>query len=127
MPFKASEVIIKAQDMTPDRKYRIFISAAEPSADAHCAGLINALKKSGFNIEFAGLGGAKMKEAGCTLIEDTTSGAVMAAAAFGQLGRYIQLLNKTKKYIRGNKIDLVIVCDSPAFNFHMAKAAKKAG
>ena len=27
-------------------KYRIFISAAEPSADAHCAGLITALKQT---------------------------------------------------------------------------------
>jgi lipid-A-disaccharide synthase len=29
--------------------------------------------------------------------------------------------------LKNNKVDLVIVCDSPSFNFHVAKAAKKAG
>jgi lipid-A-disaccharide synthase len=113
--------------MTVDRTYKIFISAAEPSADAHCAGLINALRKSSLHIEFTGLGGAKMRQAGCNLIEDTASGAVMGAAAFGQLGRYVKLINKTKRYIQNNRLDIVIVCDSPAFNFHIAKAAKRKG
>jgi lipid-A-disaccharide synthase len=111
--------------MTVDRTYKIFISAAEPSADAHCAGLINALSKTGLNIEFTGLGGAKMRHAGCNLIEDTASGAVMGAAAFGQVGRYIKLIRKVKKFLQKEKPDLVVVCDSPAFNFHIAKAAKK--
>jgi lipid-A-disaccharide synthase len=116
---------MKALNMLSDRTYKIFISAAEPSADAHCAGLINALRKSGLNIEFTGLGGAKMESAGCNLIEDTASGAVMGAAAFGQVGRYIKLINKTKKFLQKEKPDLVVVCDSPAFNFHIAKAAKR--
>ncbi len=113
--------------MDTGRQYKIFISAAEPSADAHCAGLINALRKTGLDIEFAGLGGIKMQAAGCSLIENTASGAVMGAAAFGHIGRYIKLINKAKKYIKNNKIDLVVVCDSPSFNFHIAKAAKEAG
>jgi lipid-A-disaccharide synthase len=116
--------------MTVDRTYKIFISAAEPSADAHCAGLINALSKTGLNIEFTGLGGAKMQSAaggGCALVENITGGAVMGAAAFGQVGRYIKLINKAKKFLQKEKPDLAIVCDSPAFNFHIAKAAKKAG
>jgi lipid-A-disaccharide synthase len=29
--------------------------------------------------------------------------------------------------LKSNNVDLVIVCDSPSFNFHVAKAAKKAG
>ena len=45
------------------KKYRIFLSAAEPSADAHCAGLISYLKQSGYDIEFVGVGGPKMAEA----------------------------------------------------------------
>jgi lipid-A-disaccharide synthase len=118
---------MKALNMLSDRTYKIFISAAEPSADAHCAALISALRKSGLNIEFTGLGGAKMQQAGCNLIEDTASGAVMGAAAFSQVGRYIKLINKVKKFLQKEKPDLVVVCDSPAFNFHIAKAAKKAG
>jgi lipid-A-disaccharide synthase len=113
--------------MTPDKTYKIFISAAEPSADAHCAGLIDALKKTGFNFDFTGLGGDKMQQAGCQLIENTAGGAVMGAAAFGHIRRFLRLFNKAKKILKAEKPDLVIVCDSPAFNFHIAKAAKKAG
>jgi lipid-A-disaccharide synthase len=110
-----------------DKSYRIFISAAEPSADAHCAGLITALKQSGYNIEFVGVGGPKMAEAGCQLLEQTGTKAAMIYNAFGQIGYYYKLIKRIKHFLKTNKIDLVIVCDSPSFNFRVAKAAKKTG
>ena len=50
-----------------NKKYHISISAAEPIADALCAGLITALQESdyGYDIEFFGMGGTKMAQAGC--------------------------------------------------------------
>ncbi len=110
-----------------NKKYRIFISAAEPSADAHCAGLITALQKSGYDIEFVGVGGPKMTEAGCKLLQATVGEAVMIYKAFSHVGRYYKLIKRLTGFLKTNKVDLVIVCDSPAFNFHIAKAAKKAG
>ncbi len=109
-----------------DKTYRIFISAAEPSADSHCAGLITALQQSGYDIEFVGVGGAKMAEAGCKLLEPTVGKAVMIYKAFAHIGRYYRLIKRISRFLKSNKVDLVIVCDSPAFNFHIAKAAKKA-
>ncbi len=111
----------------PDRKYRIFISAAEPSADAHCAGLITALQESGYDIEFVGVGGPKMAAAGCQLLKATVGKAVMIYKAFRHVIRYYKLIKCLTHFIKSNKVDLVIVCDSPAFNFHIAKAAKKVG
>ena len=113
----------------PDEKktYRIFISAAEPSADAHCAGLINALNKSDYNFEFIGVGGPKMANAGCKLLENTTADAAMIYNAFSRVGYFFRLVRKIHNFFKSNKMDLVVVCDSPAFNFHVAKAAKKAG
>lgn len=108
------------------KKYRIFISAAEPSADVHCANLITALRKSSYDIEFIGVGGARMSAAGCQLLETTTGKAAMAYKAFGQIGHFYKLIKRITAYIKSNNVDLVIVCDSPAFNFHIAKAAKKA-
>jgi len=110
-----------------DKTYRIFISAAEPSADAHCAGLIAALQKSSYDIELVGVGGPKMAEAGCKLLETTGAKAAMIYKAFSQVGSYIKLIKRLTRFLKTHKIDLVIVCDSPAFNFHIAKAAKKAG
>ncbi len=104
---------------------RIFISAAEPSADAHCAGLITELKQSGYDIEFVGVGGTKMAEAGCKLLEKTGSKAAMIYKAFSQIGYYYKLLKRITRFLQDNKVDLVIVCDSPSFNFRVAKAAKK--
>ena len=109
------------------KTYRIFISAAEPSADAHCAALITALRQSGYDIEFVGVGGAKMASAGSELLETTTGKAAMIYNAFSQIGHYYKLIKRISRFLKINKVDLVIVCDSPAFNFHIAKAAKKLG
>jgi len=110
-----------------ESKYRVFISAAEPSADAHCAGLITALQHSGYDIDFVGVGGPKMAQAGCRLLESTVGKAAMIYKAFSQVGRFYKLIKRINRFLKSNKVDLVIVCDSPSFNFHVAKAAKKAG
>ncbi|MFA5553899.1 MAG: lipid-A-disaccharide synthase [Phycisphaerae bacterium] len=108
-------------------KYRIFLSAAEPSGDAHCAALVTAFKNSSYDIELAGVGGEKMRQAGCELLELTTARAAMTYKAFGQILYFRRLIKRLNQYFKTNPADLVIVCDSPAFNFHVAKAAKKHG
>jgi len=109
------------------KTYRIFISAAEPSADAHCANLVTTLKRSSYDIEFVGVGGPKMAAAGCQILEYTVAKAAMIYKAFSRIGYYYKLIKRINHFLKGNRVDLVIVCDSPAFNFHIAKAAKKAG
>ncbi len=113
--------------MPKNRREHIFISAAEPSADSHCAGLIKALKSSGIEFEFSGVGGEKMASAGCNLLEETAGKAAMIYKAFWRIFYFYKLIRRIRKYLNEQKPDLVIVCDSPAFNFHVAKAAKKAG
>lgn len=110
-----------------NKKYRIFISTAEPSADSHCAGLITALQQSSYDIDFVGVGGPKMASAGCKLLETTIGKAAMMYKAFSHIAHFYKLARRITRYLKSNKVDLVVVCDSPAFNFHVAKAAKKAG
>lgn len=110
------------------KKYRVFVSVNEPSADAHCGGLVSALKRTpGVNVECVGIGGPKMAAAGCELLEETVGKAAMTYNALAHLGHYYQLIRRVKRYLRNNPVDLVVVCDSPSFNFHIAEAAKKAG
>jgi lipid-A-disaccharide synthase len=106
---------------------RVFLSAAEPSADRHCAALIRAIKLQRRDLEFVGIGGPKMAEAGCTLIENTVGRAAMTYNAFAHISHYYRLIKRIESHFIINKPNLVIVCDSPAFNFHVAKAAKKSG
>lgn len=110
-----------------NKTYRLFISAAEASGDSHCAALITALKASGYNFEFIGVGGEKMGAAGCGLIEVTTAKAAMIYKALGRIFSFFRIIRRIKKFLKAEKIDMVIVCDSPAFNFHVAKTAKKLG
>jgi lipid-A-disaccharide synthase len=104
-----------------------FLSAAEPSADIHCAHLVEALRELHPGARFSGLGGPAMKAVGCTLLADTTDRAAMTYNVLGQLGWYRGLIKKAAASFRSDRPDLVIVCDSPALNFHIAKAAKAAG
>jgi len=108
-------------------RYCIFLSAAEPSADAHCAGLITTLKEKRSDIEFVGVGGPKMAKAGCTVLESTVGRAAMIYKAFAQVAHFYKLIKRISRFLRTNDVDLVVVCDSPSFNFHVAKAARKAG
>ncbi len=113
-------------------KKKIFISACEPSADLHCGNLIQAINDKVCNnkdleVEFVGLGGPKMQEAGCSILENTVDKAAMIYNALAQIGQYYKRIKRISAYLQKNNVDLVIVCDSPAFNFHIAKAAKKAG
>ena len=109
------------------RKFRVFISAAEASGDSHCAALISAFQKSSYDIEFVGVGGEKMAAAGCGLLESTTGRASMIYKAFRHVVHFYGLIRRIRRFLVQNEIDLVIVCDSPSLNIHVAKAAKKAG
>jgi lipid-A-disaccharide synthase len=51
----------------------------------------------------------------------------MIYKAFSHIGRYYKLIRQIERFLKDNPVDLVVVCDSPAFNFHVAKAAKRLG
>jgi lipid-A-disaccharide synthase len=126
---------------------QVFISALEPSADAHCANLIGAVSELLYgpssdwpgadskhiplpeksSVQWVGLGGPKMAAAGCRLLENPVGKAAMLYNVFSQLGYYRTLLKTAADYLKTNPVDLLVVCDSPAFNFHLAKAAKRLG
>ena len=112
---------------TEPRPMRVFLSAAEASGDMHCASIINALKRVDPNVEFVGIGGHRMAQAGCEIIEHTVDKAVMLYQALAKLLDFYKLIKRISNYFAENKdkIDLVIVCDSPSFNYHIACAAKE--
>lgn len=117
--------------MTDSPGKRIFVSACEHSADLHCANLIQAAGSlpaaSKPTLDWVGLGGQRMAAAGCTLLANPVQRAAMHYKVLGQLGYYRQLIKQATAFLTENPVDLVVVCDSPAFNFHIAKAARRLG
>ena len=105
----------------------IFISAAETSGDHHAARLIKALKQANPQHKCRGLGGPAMAEAGCGLMENLVDRSAMLHHAVGQVAFYWKLLKRVKAELIAHKVDLVVLVDSPAWNLHVARAAKQLG
>ena len=107
---------------------RIFITVAEVSGDQHAAQLVRSIRALDPSIEIEGLGGPRMREAGANILYETTRAAAMGV---GGIGRVVEMLRvfrwlKATYFIR-RPADLQICVDSPAMNFHYARAAKEQG
>jgi lipid-A-disaccharide synthase len=106
---------------------RVFISVAEVSGDQHAAHLIQSLKQLDPDIIVEGHGGPAMKAAGAKIHRETVGRAVMGLQAFLRVFEMQKLLKWTRTYYRKYQPDLQICIDSPALNFHIAKAATEQG
>lgn len=79
------------------------------------------------DLKITGIGGPKMAQAGCLLIHDPTSRGQIGLDGLGQICYFIRLLAKVRRLFAQDRPELVVVCDSPSFNFHVAGAAKRLG
>ncbi|MBN1941782.1 MAG: lipid-A-disaccharide synthase [Phycisphaerae bacterium] len=105
----------------------IFLSAAEASGDHHAAGLIHALRRRFPDAKFLGAAGPEMSAAGCESILDLTQKASMVAGPLANLRYYHRAVKQLQRAIREIHPDVFVPVDSPALNWHLAKAAKAVG
>jgi lipid-A-disaccharide synthase len=119
--------------MSLDRSVRrrgpatIFLSAAEASGDAHAAKLIRSLRTLLPDARFIGVAGEQMAAAGCEVVEDMTKNAGMLAAPVLKAGYYYRRIRRIQKVIASLAPDVHVPVDSPALNWHLARASKDAG
>jgi lipid-A-disaccharide synthase len=107
---------------------KIFFSVGEPSGDLHGANLIRRLKLRDSSIECLGLAGPKMEQAGCRLLADLTSLAVMGfVRVLGMLPQFWRMLQIADRCFREERPDAVVLIDFPGFNWWIARRAKKHG
>ena len=79
-------------------------------------------------IEFFGVGGEKMRAAGCDIVVDAKDLAVVGITEIvGHLPKIWGLFHKLIAEADRRKPDLAIVIDSPAFNWRVAREMKKRG
>jgi lipid-A-disaccharide synthase len=107
---------------------RILISAGEASGEMYGAQLIEALHRIDPSIEFFGVGGGRMRAAGCDTVVDAKDLAVVGITEI--LSHLPKILGLYKHLIREadrRKPDLAIVIDAPAFNWRVARQMKRRG
>ncbi|MFN3843558.1 MAG: lipid-A-disaccharide synthase [Rehaibacterium terrae] len=107
---------------------RIALVAGEASGDLLGAGLIAELRKRWPEAEFAGIGGARMREEGLDAWHDCSELAVMGLAeVLRHLPRLLRLRRRLVGRLLAWKPDVFIGIDAPDFNLGIEKRLKRAG
>ena len=107
---------------------KILISAGEASGEMYGAELITALKRRDPSLEFFGVGGPRMRSAGCETVVDAKDLAVVGITEIlGHLRKIYALFDRLIAEAHRRQPDLAIVIDSPAFNWRVARQMHKRG
>ena len=106
---------------------RILISAGEASGEMYGAGLIEALRRLAAcrgigQIEFFGLGGERMRAAGCDTVIDAKDVAVVGIfEVISHLPSIYRRFHQLVREAEDRKPDVAVLIDFPDFNFRLAK------
>lgn len=119
---------VDRKDIDTTNSKQIMIVAGEVSGDLHGGNLVKAMRRMDPSLQFYGVGGRKLKEAGVDLIADSSDMAVVGLTeVFARLGTIMKVMRRLKTSMKDLKPDLVILIDYPDFNLSIAKSAKKNG
>ena len=105
---------------------RIWISAAEQSADEHAAAFMRAARDRLGPIEFEGVAGPAMRAVGCHCFHDMTARSAMALAALKRVPEAWILLRRIKAYFANQRFDAAVMVDSPTLHLPMSGLCKDA-
>lgn len=107
---------------------RFLISAGEASGELYGAGLIQALRRRVPSAEFFGVGGQRMRDAGCDTVVDAHQISVIGLA---EVIKHLPMIRREfKKVVReaaARKPDAAILIDFPDFNLRLARELHKLG
>jgi lipid-A-disaccharide synthase len=106
----------------------VFVSAGEPSGDAHAGALVTALKRLVPGVPVEGVGGAHLEAAGATLvarIEDLT--VIGFVEVVRKIPAHWRLLHRIRARLARGDVRLVVLVDYPGFHLRVAAAAARAG
>lgn len=104
---------------------RVFIIAGEPSGDKLGAALMEGLRHLMPDVEFNGIGGARMIEAGLSSLFPMEEISIMGISEI--LSQYKHLkrrISETSETIISSKPDVLITIDLPEFSLRVAKQVK---
>jgi lipid-A-disaccharide synthase len=107
---------------------RIFVSAGEPSGDAHAAAVVRALRALAPDVAVDGVGGPHLEAAGATLMARMEHLSAMGLAeALHTAPRHLALLRRLARRFAAARYDAVVLVDYPGFHLRLARAAARRG
>ncbi|MGP0565394.1 MULTISPECIES: lipid-A-disaccharide synthase [unclassified Nitrospina] len=105
---------------------RILIVAGEASGDLHGGNLVHAMKERHPEIEFEGVGGHHMQNAGVrTLFDIQRMGGMGLFEFFSNLWHHIAVFRKLSREIAKGQYAGAILINYPFFNLRLARVCKK--
>ena len=107
---------------------RLLLSCAEASGDLYAGALTRELKRLDPQLSIAGLGGPRFEAAGGRLLADYRGIAVTGLTeALAKIPKSLATLRLLVNAARAEPPDVLVVIDSPDFNFRLAPAVKRLG
>ncbi|APG28964.1 lipid-A-disaccharide synthase [Syntrophotalea acetylenivorans] len=108
---------------------RVLVVAGEASGDLHGANMIRAAKDIDPNLCFFGVGGPRMKQAGCDILLPAEELEVMGLVdVVGHLPVLWRAFKSLKKILNSpERPDVLVLIDFQEFNLLLARQARKAG
>jgi len=112
--------------VTPPRR-RVYVSAGEPSGDAHAAAVVSALRQR-LDVDVDAFGGPALAAAGATVLDRMEQYSVMGfVEAVRKLPAHLALLGRARAAFRAGSYDLAMLVDYPGYHLRAAAAAAEAG
>lgn len=106
----------------------VFVSAGEPSGDAHAAAFVSALRRLAPDVVVEGVGGPRLAAAGARLmarIEDLT--VIGLVEVLRKVPAHVSLLRAIERRLAAGDVGLMVLVDYPGFHLRVAAAARRAG
>lgn len=112
----------------PGTPPRIYLSAGEPSGDAHAAAVARALRRRFPAVDLEAFGGPKLEGAGARVLDRMEGMSVVGfVEAIGKIPAHLALLRRVEAALRAARYDLVVLVDYPGYHLRVAQAAHRLG
>jgi lipid-A-disaccharide synthase len=121
------KMLITKKSIEDKKTKTVMIVAGEASGDMHGASLVREMLRIDPSLNFYGIGGNKMQNAGVKLLINAAETAVVGLTeVISKFGTLFRIIRQVKKSLDEIKPELVILIDYPDFNLNfVAPAAKK--
>ena len=110
------------------RAPRIYISAGEPSGDAHAAAVVTALKRRVPAVTVEAFGGPELAAAGAVVLDRMERFSVVGfVEALWKVPAHLRLLGRVRAAFKAGRYDLAILVDYPGYHLRVAAEAAALG